>query len=76
MIPILILQIAISISPIRVSQPYPHVKCPKGFELWWPDGREFENDKYAQCVKWEKNASKIVKPSGDRKQLPIEKPKR
>src|SRR6266436_5362261 len=41
----------VSIAPIRVFQPYPYVKCPKGYSLWWPGGKEFENDKYAQCVK-------------------------
>jgi hypothetical protein len=41
----------ISISPIREFRPYPAVKCPKGYSLWWPAGKEFENDKYAECVK-------------------------
>jgi hypothetical protein len=47
---IAVLQGMISIAPIRMFQPYPSVKCPKGYTLWWPAGKEFENDKYAQCV--------------------------
>ena len=47
---IAVLQGMISIAPIRSFQPYPSVKCPKGYTLWWPSGKEFENDKYAQCV--------------------------
>jgi hypothetical protein len=45
-----VLQGMISIAPIRMFQPYPSVKCPKGYTLWWPAGKEFENDRYAQCV--------------------------
>ena len=45
-----VLQGAVSIAPIRMLQPYPAVKCPKGYSLWWPAGKEFDNDKYAQCV--------------------------
>jgi hypothetical protein len=41
----------VSIAPIRVFQPYPYVKCPRGYSLWWPGGKEFDNDKYAECVK-------------------------
>lgn len=41
----------VSMAPIREFQPYPHVKCPRGYSLWWPAGREFDNDRYAQCVK-------------------------
>jgi hypothetical protein len=41
----------ISISPIREFRPYPSVKCPSGYSLWWPSGREFDNDKYAECIK-------------------------
>ena len=47
---IAVLQGMISISPIRTLQPYPSVRCPKGYTLWWPAGKEFENDKFAQCV--------------------------
>jgi hypothetical protein len=47
---IAVLQGMISIAPIRMFQPYPSVKCPKGYTLWWPAGKEFENDTYAQCV--------------------------
>jgi hypothetical protein len=47
---IAVLQGVISIAPIRVFQPYPSVKCPKGYSLWWPVGKEFNNDAYAQCV--------------------------
>jgi hypothetical protein len=45
-----VLQGVISIAPIRVFQPYPSVKCPKGYSLWWPAGKEFNNDAYAECV--------------------------
>ena len=41
----------ISIAPIRVFQPYPYVKCPRGYSLWWPAGKEFNNDEYAECIK-------------------------
>jgi len=41
----------ISISPIREFCPYPSVKCPPGYSLWWPSGKEFDNDKYAECLK-------------------------
>jgi len=40
----------ISIAPIREFRPYPTVKCPRGYTLWWPAGKEFDNDEYAQCV--------------------------
>jgi hypothetical protein len=45
-----VLQGVISIAPIRVFQPHPYVKCPKGYSLWWPAGKEFNNDAYAECV--------------------------
>lgn len=41
----------ISISPIREFRPYHSVKCPRGYSLWWPSGKEFDNDKYAECIK-------------------------
>jgi hypothetical protein len=41
----------ISIPPIRVFQPYPDVKCPRGYSIWWPAGKEFDNDRYAECIK-------------------------
>jgi hypothetical protein len=41
----------ISISPIREFRPSPSVKCPLGYSLWWPSGKEFDNDKYAECIK-------------------------
>ena len=41
----------VSIPPIRVFQPYPDVKCPAGYMVWWPQGKEFENDRYAECIK-------------------------
>lgn len=41
----------VSISPIRVFQPYPEVKCPRGYSIWWPEGKEFDNNKYAECIK-------------------------
>jgi hypothetical protein len=46
-----VLQGSVSIDPIHVFRPYPSVRCPKGYSLWWPAGREFDNDKYAQCVR-------------------------
>lgn len=45
------LQGYISIPPIRVFQPYPDVKCPHGYSIWWPAGKEFDNDRYAECIK-------------------------
>jgi hypothetical protein len=41
----------ISIPPIHVFQPYPDVKCPRGYSVWWPAGKEFDNDRYAECIK-------------------------
>jgi hypothetical protein len=46
-----VLHNVISISLIREFRPYPSVKCPRGYSLWWPSGKEFDNDKYAQCIK-------------------------
>ena len=59
---IAVLQGVISIAPIRVFQPYPSVKCPKGYSLWWPAGKEFNNDAYAQCVQRIGKQAKQVKP--------------
>jgi len=41
----------VSIPPIRTFQPYPDVKCPSGYSVWWPQGKEFESDRFAQCIK-------------------------
>ena len=41
-----------SMPPIRYFEPYPRVGCPKGYSVWWPANREFDNDKYAECVKY------------------------
>jgi hypothetical protein len=41
----------VSIPPIRYFQPYPQVKCPSGYSVWWPQAKEFENDRYAECIK-------------------------
>lgn len=41
----------VSIPPIRVFQPYPDVRCPPGYAVWWPAGKEFDNDRYAECIK-------------------------
>jgi hypothetical protein len=41
----------VSIPPIRTFQPFPDVKCPSGYSLWWPQGKEFENDRFAECIK-------------------------
>jgi|SRR5215470_4792166 len=46
-----VMQGFISIPPIHVFQPYPDVKCPKGYYVWWPAGKEFDNDRYAECIK-------------------------
>jgi hypothetical protein len=46
-----VLHSVVSISPIRVFQPYSDVKCPHGYSIWWPYGKEFDNDKYAECIK-------------------------
>jgi hypothetical protein len=46
-----VLQGAVAVPPIRVSDPYPGVKCPRGYSIWWPPGREFDDDKYAKCIK-------------------------
>jgi hypothetical protein len=55
---IAVLHSAVSISPIRVFQPYPDVKCPHGYSIWWPYGKEFDNDKYAECIKTVERQSK------------------
>ena len=41
----------ISISPIHILQPYHDVKCPHGYSIWWPVGKEFDDDRYAECIK-------------------------
>jgi hypothetical protein len=41
----------ISIPPIRTFQPFPDVKCPAGYLIWWPHGKEFDNDRFAECIK-------------------------
>ncbi len=58
-----VLHAAVSIPPIRVFQPYPDVKCPHGYSLWWPAGKEFENDRYAECVKFVGAATKTTATS-------------
>lgn len=45
-------RVRVSMPPIRYFEPYPRVGCPKGYSLWWPANREFDNDKYAECVKY------------------------
>ena len=57
---IAVLHAVVSIPPIRVFQPYPDVKCPNGYSLWWPAGKEFENDRYAQCVKFARTPTKAA----------------
>ena len=47
-----VLTVRVSIPPIRYFEPYPRVGCPKGYSVWWPANREFDNDKYAECVKY------------------------
>jgi len=41
----------VSIPPIRTFQPFPDVKCPAGYSVWWPQGKEFDNDRFAECIK-------------------------
>ena len=41
----------VSMPPIRVYLPTPRLVCPAGYSIWWPEGKEFQNDKYAECVK-------------------------
>lgn len=41
----------VSIPPIRTFQPYPDVKCPSGYSVWWPQDKEFDNDRFAECIK-------------------------
>ena len=41
----------VSIPPIRTFQPFPDVKCPLGYSIWWPQGKEFDNDRFAECIK-------------------------
>ena len=37
--------------PIRVHRPTPTLICSAGYSIWWPEGKEFQNDRYAECVK-------------------------
>ena len=46
-----VLHAYVSIPPIRFFQPYPGVKCPSGYTIWWPQGKEFDSDRYAECIK-------------------------
>ena len=46
-----LLQGYISIPPIHILQPYHDVKCPRGYSIWWPAGKEFDDDRYAECIK-------------------------
>ena len=41
----------VSIPPIRTFRPFPDVKCPAGYSIWWPPGKEFDNDRFAECIK-------------------------
>jgi hypothetical protein len=41
----------LSIPPIHYFQPYPLVKCPPGYSVWWPQGKECKNNRFAQCIK-------------------------
>jgi len=41
----------VSIPPIRTFQPFPGVRCPAGYSIWWPQGKEFDNDRSAECIK-------------------------
>ena len=41
----------VSMPPIRVHRPTPTLICSAGYSIWWPEGKEFQNDRYAECVK-------------------------
>jgi len=43
----------VSMPPIRVHRPTPTLICSAGYSIWWPEGKEFQNDRYAECVKYE-----------------------
>lgn len=61
----------VSIPPIRMFQPFPDVKCPAGYSIWWPQGKEFDNDKYAECIKpIHKRPGKIVTDVSLGKKIP------
>jgi hypothetical protein len=66
-----VLQGFVSIPPIRVFQPYPDVKCPRGYSVWWPAGKEFDNDRYAECIKpiTRPAARRIVTPAAKTERL-------
>jgi hypothetical protein len=64
------LQGYISIPPIHVLQPYPDVKCPHGYSVWWPKGKEFDNDRYAECIKpTARRVKPIVTPAAKKERL-------
>lgn len=46
-----VLQGVVAVPPVRVFDPYPAVRCPRGYSVWWPAGKEFDDNKYAKCIK-------------------------
>ena len=64
------LQGYISIPPIHVFQPYKDVKCPHGYSVWWPKGKEFDNDRYAECIKpVARSVKPVVTPAAKKERL-------
>jgi hypothetical protein len=64
----------VSIPPIRTFQPFPDVKCPAGYSVWWPKGKEFDNDRFAECIKpIRANHSGDVKNASLRTKVPSKK---
>ena len=61
----------VSIPPIHVFQPYRGVKCPHGYSVWWPAGKEFDDDRYAECIKpiARTRAKSIVTPAANTERL-------
>jgi len=40
----------ISVQPTRILTPTPKLVCPAGYSIWWPEGKESENDKYPNAL--------------------------
>ncbi|PYX80255.1 MAG: hypothetical protein DMG70_24345 [Acidobacteria bacterium] len=59
----------VSMPPIRVHRPTPTLICSAGYSIWWPEGKEFQNDRYAECVKDEPAV-------GESKPTPVDMKKR
>ena len=48
-----VVKVLATVQPLRVYEPVAEMKCPNGYDLWWPYGKEFD-DQYAECVKFTK----------------------